>query len=146
MHSKIALCSVYRLGKGRRTGLGTFFDKVYEAVKLIPPGRVSTYGDVARAVGEPRKARFVGYAMRANPSPSADGGVVPCHRVVFADGSICERFVFGGPDVQRNLLLEEGVRFVDESHVDLDKCRWRFDADMLGRPTDIDWSAEMGDE
>ena len=125
--------------------LGVFFDKVYEAVRRIPCGCVSTYGDVARAVGEPRKARFVGYAMRANPSPAADGGDVPCHRVVFSDGSICEGFAFGGPDVQRNMLLDEGVAFIDEIHVDLDRCRWQFATDALGRPTDIDWSAEMGD-
>ncbi|MBQ9020553.1 MAG: MGMT family protein [Eggerthellaceae bacterium] len=125
--------------------MGAFFDKVHEVVRRIPRGCVSTYGDVARAVGEPRKARFVGYAMRANPSPGQGEGDIPCHRVVFADGSICEGFAFGGPDVQRALLESESVPFLDELHVDLDKCRWQFTRDALGRPTDIDWAAEMDD-
>ena len=125
--------------------MGQFFDKVHEAVRRIPRGYVSTYGDVARAVGEPRKARHVGYALRANPSPGQGEGDIPCHRVVFASGQICEGFIFGGPEVQRAMLQEEGVSFVDDMHVDLDKCRWQFNTDALGRPTDIDWAAEMED-
>ena len=50
--------------------------------------------------------------------------MVPCHRVVFADGGICEGFAFGGPDVQRSLLEQEGVTFRDETHVDMAACRW----------------------
>ena len=49
---------------------------------------------------------------------------IPCHRVVFADGRICEGFAFGGPDAQRELLLGEGVTFADPMHVDLAACRW----------------------
>ncbi|WP_239462481.1 MGMT family protein [Enorma phocaeensis] len=59
-------------------------------------------------------------ALHSNPRP----GVVPCHRVVFADGSICEGFAFGGADAQRALLEDEGVTFRDDTHVDLDACRW----------------------
>lgn len=126
--------------------MGQFFEQVYKAVRTIPAGRVSTYGDVARAIGQPRKARFVGFAMRANPSPGQGEGDVPCHRVVFADGQICDNFAFGGSDVQRRLLEGEGVVFVDEMHVDMDRCRWRFETDASGRPTDIDWAAEMAED
>ena len=97
-----------------------FFERVYEVVEQIPEGMVATYGQVARLVGEPRKARSVGYALHNNPRP----GIVPCHRVVFADGSICEGFAFGGKEVQRALLEGEGVVFADDDHVDLSVSRW----------------------
>lgn len=97
-----------------------FFDRVYEMVKQIPEGMVATYGQIAALVGEPRKARYVGYALHSNPYP----GIVPCHRVVFADGRICEGFAFGGAEVQRQLLEDEGVPFRDDTHVDLAACRW----------------------
>ena len=69
-----------------------FFDKVYEAVKKVPCGKVTTYGDVARLCGNPRMARQVGWALHCNPQP----GVIPCHRVVFSSGSVCTGFAFGG--------------------------------------------------
>lgn len=97
-----------------------FFARVYGVVRQIPEGMVATYGQVAKLVGEPRKARFVGFALHSNPEP----GVIPCHRVVFADGRICEGFAFGGAEVQRQLLEDEGVVFRDETHVDLEASRW----------------------
>lgn len=78
-----------------------------------------TYGDVARAVGSPRSARQVGWALHSNPEP----GVIPCHRVVFGDGSLSEGFAFGGKEVQKAMLEAEGVQF-DGFTVDLKKCRW----------------------
>lgn len=97
-----------------------FFERVYETVEQIPEGMVATYGQIARLIGEPRRARYVGFALHSNPRP----GIVPCHRVVFADGSICQGFAFGGPGAQRALLEDEGVVFRDETHVDLAHCRW----------------------
>ena len=97
-----------------------FFEEVYAIVEQIPRGCVATYGQVATLAGRPRSARYVGYALHANPRP----GIVPCHRVVFADGSICTGFAFGGADAQRELLEHEGVRFLDETHVDMGRCRW----------------------
>jgi methylated-DNA-protein-cysteine methyltransferase-like protein len=121
--------------------MGAFNDKVFSMLREVPAGCVTTYGDLARAIGEPRKARFVGYALRNNPDPN----VYPCHRVVFKDGAICESYVFGGPGVQRKLLQDEGVPFVDDTHVDIARCRWSPTGDALGRPTDIDWDAEMAE-
>lgn len=97
-----------------------FFKKVYEVVRTIPVGKVATYGQVAAACGSPRMARFVGYALHSGPGPAE----IPCHRVVFKDGSICKGYAFGGPEVQRALLESEGVEFLDETHVDLDACAW----------------------
>lgn len=121
--------------------MGAFSDKAFDIVRRIPRGRVMSYGAVARAIGEPRKSRFVGYAMRNNP----DLDIYPCHRVVFKDGAICDSYVFGGPEVQKRLLEQEGVSFLDDTHVDMAKCAWTPGEDTFGRPTDIDWEREIGD-
>ena len=96
----------------------TTFEKVYAAVRLIPPGSVATYGQVAAAIGSARLARVVGYALHANPQP----GVIPCHRVVRRDGSVAEAFAFGGAARQAELLKNEGVVFLDARRVDLGRC------------------------
>lgn len=94
----------------------TTFEKVYEAVKLIPRGSVATYGQIAAAIGNKRLSRVVGYALHANPEP----GVIPCHRVVKRDGAVSSAFAFGGANRQVELLRDEGVAFIDESHVDME--------------------------
>jgi methylated-DNA-protein-cysteine methyltransferase-like protein len=98
-----------------------FFQRVYGVVRQIPRGSVTTYGQIARMIGEPRKARYVGFAMHA--SPGVAGGV-PCHRVVFADGSLAPGFAFGGADEQRCMLEDEGVAFLPSGKVDLRRCGW----------------------
>ena len=98
-----------------------FFQRVYDIVREVPVGRVVTYGQVAALVGEPRKARFVGFAMHSSPGMA---GGVPCHRVVFKDGSLCTGFAFGGRDVQRDMLEGEGVTFLDDGRVDMQACQW----------------------
>ena len=90
-------------------------------VRQIPEGRVASYGQIARMMGEPRKARFVGYAMHA--SPGVAGGV-PCHRVVFKDGSLAPGFAFGGAGAQRELLEAEGIEFLPDGRVDMERCSW----------------------
>ena len=93
----------------------TVFERVYEAVKLIPEGNVASYGQIAEAVGNPRLSRAVGYALHVNPEP----GVIPCHRVVKKDGEVSPAFAFGGANRQVELLRAEGVGFLDETHVDM---------------------------
>lgn len=100
--------------------MGQFNESVYDVVRQIPLGRVATYGQVARMVGRPRNARFVGFALHANPEP----GVIPCHRVVFKDGRLAPGFAFGGPDEQRRLLEEEGVTFTDDGRVRMNVHQW----------------------
>jgi len=92
-----------------------FFENVYEAVRAIPPGRVATYGQLARLIGVPRGARAVGWALRALGGRAARK--VPWHRVVAADGRIPLR-AGPGPGVQRRRLRAEGVRFTS-GRVDL---------------------------
>lgn len=92
-----------------------FTKRIYEVVKDIPCGRVMSYGQVARLAGNPRGARGVGFALHRNPSP----GEIPCHRVVFRDGSVTTGFAFGGPEAQRRLLEAEGVGFLEDGRVDM---------------------------
>ncbi len=100
--------------------MGAFNDSVYELVRQIPEGRVASYGQVARLIGRPRNARFVGFALHVNPEP----GVIPCHRVVFQDGSLAPGFAFGGEDEQRRLLATEGIGFLPDGRVDMEHFRW----------------------
>lgn len=141
----------------RSANMGEFNDKVYETVRRVPRGKVVSYGQVARLIGQPRKARFVGYAMHGNPDPwdcAAQTGI-PCHRVVFKDGSLAPGFAFGGPDEQRARLAAEGVTFLDDGRVDMRACQW--DGQDIGDatggeaaeeptapPIDFDWAAELG--
>ncbi len=101
--------------------MDSFFERVYDLVRQIPEGRVASYGQIARMLGEPRKARFVGFAMHA--SPGIAGGV-PCHRVVFKDGSLAPGFAFGGPHAQHQLLAAEGIEFLDDGRVNMRTCSW----------------------
>lgn len=91
------------------------FERIYNVVKRIPEGRVATYGQVAMAAGNPRWARVVGYALHSNPDPER----IPCYRVVNRDGRVSPAFVFGGQNVQIEMLKSDGVRFLDEIHVDM---------------------------
>ena len=100
-----------------------FNKAVYEAVKRVPAGKVSTYGDIARAIGAPRCARQVGWALHVNP----EQGVMPCHRIVFKDGSLASGFAFGGPEVQRAMLESEGVEVSADDKINLEKFRWEGD-------------------
>ncbi|MCD8005390.1 MAG: MGMT family protein [Oscillospiraceae bacterium] len=99
----------------------TSFEIIYETVKLIPKGKVATYGQVATLSGNPKWSRVVGYALHRNPEP----GVIPCHRVVMKDGSLSPAFAFGGKNRQRELLESEGVEFLEDGRVDMEAGRWQ---------------------
>ena len=99
------------------------FKKIYDVVCQIPKGKVATYGTVARLAGNPRWARVVGCALHNNPAP----GVIPCHRVVNREGKVAESFVFGGGNVQRQMLEQEGITFETDGHIDLSKYQWKND-------------------
>ena len=90
------------------------FPSVYDIVRQVPRGKVTTYGDVAQLVGPGCDARVVGYAMAACPDD------VPWQRVINAQGKISER---PGAQKQRQLLRQEGVVFVND-RVDLKEYGW----------------------
>lgn len=97
-----------------------FAQQVFEIVAQIPFGRVTTYGDIARALGDPRGARQVGWAIAGSPA----GLNLPFHRVVNRDGFLSGGWAFGHPEVMKQRLLAEGVRFQDDFTVDMARCRW----------------------
>ena len=99
----------------------TFYQEIYELLKTIPKGKVTTYGDIAMALGRARASRVVGYALHVNPDPEN----IPCYKVVNREGCLAPSFVFGGLDAQKALLESEGIEVVD-SKVDLDKYRHKF--------------------
>ena len=92
-----------------------FQERVYRAVERIPKGRVAPYSEVARAALSPRAARAIGNILHNNPF----FGIVPCHRVVHADGALADAFAFGGEGVQRQMLESEGVTFTEDGRVDM---------------------------
>lgn len=96
------------------------FEKIYSVVKKIPKGNVASYGTIAALAGNPRLSRVVGYALHVNPEP----GKIPCHRVVTRSGEVSKAFAFGGENMQRQLLSEEGIEFLDDGRVDMARFAW----------------------
>jgi methylated-DNA-[protein]-cysteine S-methyltransferase len=76
-----------------------FQRKVLEAAVAVPPGYVATYGEIATRIGKPQSSRAVGQALARNPIPI----IVPCHRVLASDGTLCG---YGGGLERKRLLLE----------------------------------------
>ena len=83
----------------------TVFIRIYREVARIPKGKTTTYGEIALLAGT--TPRVVGYALHANKDPKN----IPCHRVVFKDGSLAKDYVFGGEGEQKRKLQNEGVSF-----------------------------------
>ena len=95
-----------------------FSRRVLSLVRRIPPGRVATYGDIARLAGRPRAARAVGNVMRGCNRPD-----VPCHRVIAAGGRLGG---YGGSEMlKRSLLLAEGISVMGGRVRDLKRIRWQ---------------------
>ena len=95
-----------------------FSRRVLSLVRRIPPGRVATYGDIARLAGRPRAARAVGNVMRGCDRPD-----VPCHRVIAAGGRLGG---YGGSEMlKRSLLLAEGISVTCGRVRDLKRIRWQ---------------------
>lgn len=86
-------------------GIDPFRRAVYAATRTVPPGTTATYGEIARAIGQPDAARDVGAALARNPFPI----VVPCHRVVGANGKLTGFSAPGGLATKRRMLALEGA-------------------------------------
>lgn len=97
-----------------------FFDKVYEVVKLIPYGRATSYGTIAKYLGAARSSRMVGYAMNA-----AHGlPEVPAHRVVNRNGVLTGKHHFPGTNLMQQLLESENIKVEDDQIVDFKSVFW----------------------
>lgn len=112
---------------GSRTVAGDRMDVyglIYAAVKRIPVGKVTTYGDIAALAGFPGRARQVGYALHALESRD-DTQDIPWHRVINAQGEISKRSDPRFERLQRILLEEEGVEFDSRGRVSFKEFGWR---------------------
>lgn len=98
-----------------------FFQRVYEIARLIPEGRVTSYGAIAKALGAARSARMVGWAMNASHNMED----VPAHRVVNRNGVLTGKHHFDGTSLMQQLLESEGVEVIDNQIVDFEKYFWQ---------------------
>jgi methylated-DNA-protein-cysteine methyltransferase-like protein len=97
-----------------------FYERVYQVVRLVPYGRVSSYGAIARFIGAPKAARTVGYAM--NASVGMDD--IAAHRIVNRLGLLSGKHHFGGSMVMQELLENEGIRIKDNQVQDFKEVFW----------------------
>ncbi len=98
-----------------------FFQRVYEVVKQVPYGRVTTYGAIAKSLGAARSARMVGWALNA----SHGNLEVPAHRVVNKQGLLTGKHHFQGKNLMQQLLENEGVCIENNQIVDIDRYFWQ---------------------
>ncbi len=101
----------------------SFFEKVYEVVRQIPSGKVTSYGAIAKAIGSPQSSRMVGYAMNASHNLEN----VPAHRVVNRNGMLTGKHHFDGTNLMQQLLESEGIKVVENKIVDFEKHFWNPD-------------------
>lgn len=106
----------------------SFFQKVYEVVKLIPPGRVTSYGAIAQYLSTKGSARMVGWAMNASHSSHLP---VPAHRVVNRNGMLTGKHHFGSPGIMQQLLENEGLIIKDDKIQDFKKYFWDPSGELL---------------
>jgi methylated-DNA-protein-cysteine methyltransferase related protein len=97
-----------------------FFSDVYEVVKLVPRGRVTSYGAIARYLGTGMSARMVGWAMNACHGLKD----VPAHRVVNSQGLLTGKAHFGSPTEMEKRLARDGVNVVNDKVVDFNNILW----------------------
>jgi len=99
----------------------SFFDRVFEVARLIPYGRVTSYGAIAEYLGSKGSARMVGWAMNSSHTQKFQ---VPAHRVVNKSGCLSGKHHFGGSDIMQQLLENEGVTVEDDQIQDFQKVFW----------------------
>mgnify|MGYP000491686529 CR=1 FL=1 len=99
----------------------SFFDKVYEVTKMVPEGRVTTYGAIARYLGAPGAARMVGWALN---NSHAQDDFIPAHRVVNRNGLLTGKNHFSGSTVMQDLLESENIYVNNDKIVNFSKLFW----------------------
>lgn len=104
-----------------KTSDENFFELVYQVVQLIPYGRVTNYGAIARYLGSPQSSRMVGWALNSSRSQVTQ---IPAHRVVNRHGLLTGKIHFGGISVMQQLLENEGIHVEDDRIVDFEKIFW----------------------
>lgn len=99
-----------------------FFQNVYQVVRLIPEGRVTNYGAIAKYLGSARSSRMVGWAMNAAHSPGNES--VPAHRIVNRNGELTGKNHFSTPFLMQELLEKEGIKVVKDKIKKFDEIYW----------------------
>lgn len=99
----------------------SFFDLVFEIVRQVPKGRVTSYGAIAAAIGTKSSARMVGWAMNSSHHVSPP---VPAHRVVNRNGLLSGKMHFAYPEQMQELLEKEGIKVTGDQVQDFDKRFW----------------------
>lgn len=99
----------------------SIYDAIYDVVRTVPKGRVTTYGAVAAAIGARSGARMVGYAMNSSASAKPK---VPAHRVVNRNGMLTGKHHFSPPERMQQLLENEGIKVVEDTVVDFKQLFW----------------------
>jgi methylated-DNA-protein-cysteine methyltransferase related protein len=97
------------------------YEVIFEIVRQVPKGRVTSYGAVAAAIGVSSGARMVGYAMNASHLAHP---AVPAHRVVNRNGMLTGKHHFSPPELMQQLLEKEGIKVVDDKVVDFENLFW----------------------
>lgn len=99
----------------------SFYEQVYEIARLIPKGRVTTYGAIAKALGAAKSSRMVGSAMLHAHDPRLK---VPAHRVVNRNGLLTGKHHYDTPTQMQELLAADGIRVIDDQVQDFEKVYW----------------------
>jgi methylated-DNA-protein-cysteine methyltransferase related protein len=99
----------------------SFFQKVYDVVRLVPKGRITTYGNIAEYLGQKGSARMVGWAMNASHTVLPP---VPAHRVVNRNGLLTGKMHFHSPDLMVKLLENEGIKIKNDKVMNFNKLLW----------------------
>ena len=107
--------------KNQKKSKEGFFSKVYEVARLIPSGRVTSYGAIAKYLGSAQSARIVGWAMNDSHQQTE---YVPAHRVVNRNGLLTGKQHFGNSNTMKQLLENEGIMIHDDKIIKFDKHFW----------------------
>ncbi len=98
-----------------------FFEKVYFVTRLIPYGKITTYGAIAKSIGAPKAARMVGWALNKCENQTE---FVPAHRVVNRNGILTGKHHFFGFDTMKQLLHSEGIICKNDKIINFNKVFW----------------------
>lgn len=112
--------------RDRKREVGGFREIVWEIVRMVPKGKVTTYGRVAELAGVPRGARAVGWMLHYTPEEAQ----VPCQRVVKRYGGLAGAYGWGGVYSHRADLANDGVEVRDDFTVELDRYLWKPDPEV----------------
>src|SRR5690554_4063215 len=99
-----------------------FFQRVFDLTRLIPEGRVTTYGAIAKALGAAKSSRMVGWAL--NGSSKQEGSPIPAHRVVNRKGMLTGKVHFNPPEAMQQRLEEEGIEVKEDQIINFEKHFW----------------------